>query len=168
MIMATESDQDRDKAIEQEIRMGREFTIADLLRQEGGDFLKGESPVPKLVQVITEIKGFIKQNLKDSYGSLSAVLQTYIQDDKVTVSRYLDQPLKALESILENFLNHPPLLYELVRQVDSRWGQMYKERPHFQEPGQPPHPEDVYTHESVAIQLTQLLEKVRENLGESS
>jgi hypothetical protein len=36
-------------------------------------------------------------------------------------------------------------LREFVRRVDMRWGQMYDERPHFERPGHPPHPDDEYT-----------------------
>ena len=37
---------------------------------------------------------------------------------------------------------------------------MYDERPYFQSPGQPPHPEDEYTHDSVKGKLINFLESI--------
>ena len=51
-----------------------------------------------------------------------------------------------------------------MRQVDIKWGQMYGERPHFQQPGQPPHPDDEYTHESVRQDLLDLQVKLQQYL----
>jgi len=44
-----------------------------------------------------------------------------------------------------------------VRQADARWGEMYDERPYFQQPGQTAHPDDEYTHESVRQALVDCL-----------
>jgi hypothetical protein len=54
-------------------------------------------------------------------------------------------------------LSNHELLYEFVKQVDFKWGQMYDERPYFQSPGQAPHPNDEYTHESVKKKLRKLV-----------
>lgn len=143
--------------IQQEILSGREFSLAEVIGREGGSFLKGESPVPKLVQALAEINMFINQNLLDSSGALQAVLCNWVKTDS-RVSQYLDSPLIALGEILSNLIDNQNLLYEFVRQVDYKWGQIYQERPYFQQPGQPPHPEDEYTHESVHLKLVELLE----------
>jgi hypothetical protein len=66
----------------------------------------------------------------------------------------------ALNEILSTLLDNQDLLYEFVRQVDHKWGQLYGERPYFQQPGQLPHPEDEYTHESVRLKLMKLLDIV--------
>ncbi|HAC64120.1 MAG TPA: hypothetical protein DCF68_11425 [Cyanothece sp. UBA12306] len=158
--MTAEQDKQRYQDIRQEILAGREFSLAEVIGREGGDFLKGESPVPKLVQAITEIKVFIAQNIADSSGALQQVLQTWVEEDEASVSRHLQTPIVALSEILESIINNQQLLYELVRQVDFRWGQIYDERPYFQQPGQPPHPDDEYTHESVQQKLIELQEKV--------
>ncbi|WP_013323961.1 hypothetical protein [Gloeothece verrucosa] len=157
------SDQDKNTPDEllQDILAGRQFSLADVIGREGGDFLKGESPVPKLLQAVTEINVFIAQNLADSSGALQAILQNWVKDDQAGVSRHLNCPLLALRDLLETIVNNPQLLYELVKQVDFKWGQIYDERPHFQLPGQPPHPEDEYTHESVKEKLNNLLELVK-------
>lgn len=158
--MQSDEEKKRAQEIQREIRSGREVTLADLISQEGGNFLKGESPVPKLVQVTTEIKLFITNHLKDKEGALQSVLQIIVESEQATVSRYLDTPLEALKVILNQLLTNDSLLFELVRRVDAKWGQIYGERPYFQQPGQVPHPDDEYTHESVRKQLEELLSQI--------
>jgi deoxyribodipyrimidine photolyase len=161
MSVNSETNQDRDREIQREILVGREFSLAEVIGREGGDFLKGDSPIPKLVQVVTEINLFINQNLADNSGALQAVLHNWVKEDQARVSKYLDSPLFALVEIIENLINNEELFYEFVKQVDSKWGQMYQEKPYFQRPGQAPHPDDEYTHESVFRQLQELLEKAQ-------
>ena len=158
--MEDQQKKEKNEAIQREILAGRKFSLAEAIGREGGDFLKGESPVPKLVQATTEINTFIAINLQDSSGALQAVLQTWISTDEAGVSQNLDSPLQALKQMLDKILDNSELLYELVRQVDFQWGKMYDERPYFQSPGQPPHPNDEYTHESVEEQLTSLRNKL--------
>ncbi|MDJ0637077.1 MAG: hypothetical protein QNJ34_28130 [Xenococcaceae cyanobacterium MO_188.B29] len=98
--------------------------------------------------------------MSDSSGALQAVLDIWIERDS-SLSENLDSPLIALQEILSTLTNNQGLLYEFVRQVDQKWGQMYSERPYFQQPGQTPHPEDEYTHESVRLKLIKLLDIVK-------
>jgi len=151
------SPEDRDRQLLLDALAGREFTLADVIGQAGWDFLKGESPVPKLVQLKTELKLFTRQHLQDPSGALQAVLQVRIDEGDRLISQYLDTPLIALQKMVENYLNPSEMLYELVRQVDFRYGQMYGEKPYFQSPGSPAHPDDEYTHESVKQQLNHFL-----------
>ncbi len=153
-------DKERDLAIQREILSGRKFSLAEAIGREGGGFLKGESPVPKLAQAIAELQMFINQNLSDSSGALQAVLYVWVKTD-TRVSQHLNSPLIALHEILASLIDNQNLLHELVREVDQKWGQIYDERPYFQQPGQNPHPEDEYTHESVRLQLIQLLDTVK-------
>ena len=155
--MNSQKDKDQNREIQQEILAGRKFSLAEVIGREGGDFLKGESPVPKLLQATTAINGFISQNLADSSGALQAVLQNWVKQDEARVSHHLDSPLVALQEIIESILDNQQLLYELVRQVDFKWGQIYDERPYFQQPGQSAHSEDEYTHQSVHQKLIELL-----------
>jgi hypothetical protein len=155
--MTSNQTQDEDFQIQQEIRAGRSFSIADVIGQEGGSFLKGESPVPKLLQAKAEINLFIDRNLVDSSGALKAVLQTLVTTDDACISRSLNSPLAALRELLEMLVHNPQLLYDFVKQVDMKWGHFFGERPYFQQPGQPAHPDDEYTHESVHQQLVDLL-----------
>ena len=152
--------QERERELKQDILRGREFTLADLIAKEGGGFLKGESPVPKFQQVKAEIKVFVTKNLQDSSGALQAVLHNWVEENDRGATKYVDDPLQALDEMINGILSQPNIFYEFVRQVDLKWGQMCQERPYFQQPGQPAHPEDEYTHESVKIQLLQLLQQI--------
>ncbi len=153
---------DRDLAIQREILSGRKFSLAEAIGREGGSFLKGDSPVPKQEQAIAQINGFIKKNLSDPPGALVAVLCVWVKTD-LRVPANLNSPLVALNQILSSIIDNQNLLYEFVRQVDFKWGQIYDERPYFQkpEPEQPAHPNDEYTHESVRLQLIELLDIVK-------
>ncbi|MEO1692169.1 MAG: hypothetical protein AAFR63_11670 [Cyanobacteria bacterium J06631_6] len=146
---------DEELLLQQDIVEGRPYSLAEAIGREGGTFLKGESTVPKLVQVITQINTFIDRNLKDPPAALQAILHQWVKGDP-RVSQYKETPLVALAEILQTILDNPNLLYELVRQVDIKWGQMYGECPHFQQPGEPPHPDDEYTHESVRQNILDL------------
>ena len=154
------TDKPEDEVLLQDILNDRPFSIAEAIGREGGTFLKGESTVPKLVRVITAINTFIDRNLRDPDAALQAILHQWVKTDS-RVSEYKDTPLLALQLILQSILDNPNLLYELVRQVDIKWGQMYGERPYFQQPGQPPHPDDKYTHESVRKDLQNLLIRLK-------
>ena len=156
--MTPEHEDDGDRGIPQDMLAGRKFSLAEAIAREGGSFLKGESLVPKLVQARAEINLFIDRNVTDSSGVLKAVLQALVASDEAYTSRHLQAPLNALREFLEVLIQNPGLLYELVRQVDIKWGQLVGERPHFQQPGQAPHPEDEYTHESVRQQIVTLFD----------
>lgn len=151
------STSDRDRQIFLEAIAGRERTLADVIGQAGGDFLKGESPVPRLIQRKTELKLFANDHLQDSEGALLSVLQTRIDEADALISEHLELPLIALTTMVEQVLDNSALLTEIVRQADFRWGQIYGERPHFEIPGKPPHPDDPYTITSVTAQLKNLL-----------
>lgn len=150
-------EEDKDAELLRDALRGRTFSLADLIAKEGGDFLKGESPVPKLLQAKTKLKLWIKQNVVDSMGALKATLEYFVDENELLVSQHLDNPFVVLIEILENLLANPNRIYEFVRQVDMKWGQMYGERPHFQAIGQPPHPDDEYTHECVEKKLDKIL-----------
>ncbi|MDC0834751.1 hypothetical protein POG22_17325 [Geitlerinema sp. CS-897] len=146
------------------MRCTRKFTLADAIAKEGGTFLKGESPVPKLEQAKATIHYFIDRNLSDISGALQAILQRWLDEDTIRVARNLETPLQALLELLDSLVNNSEMLYEFVRQVDVKWGELNDERPHFQRPHQPPHPEDEYTHESVRQQLLELRRRVEASL----
>lgn len=146
--MAT-APQDNTPDIQQELRLSRPFTLADAIGQEAGDFMKGESPIPRLVQARHGAQQALKESLIDGPGALQQVLDRWLSDDETRLSRHLDTPPEAVKDLLEAILRSPETFYELVRQADVTWGQIYGSRPYFQQPGQPPHPDDEYTHESV-------------------
>lgn len=164
--MTSEQEKERNRNIQKDILSGRKFSLAEAIGREGGDFLKGESPVPKLVQATTEINTFIANYLNDSSGALQMILQTWVIQDEAGISRSLDAPLKGLQALIKKILDNSEVFYEFVRQVDFKWGQLYDERPYFQLPGQAAHPDDEYTHESVKEKLIYLLTILEENEGD--
>jgi hypothetical protein len=56
-------------------------------------------------------------------------------------------------------------LKELVREADAEWGRTFGERPYFDREGQPPHPDDPYTAQSVRAVLERLAESLRAGQG---
>jgi hypothetical protein len=158
--MTPDGERDEEHAVPPDMLAGRKFSLAEAIAREGGSFLKGESLVPRLLQAKAEINLFIDRNLTDSSGALKAVLQALVATDDAHIGRHLSSPLDALREFLEMLVRTPQVLYELVRQVDVKWGQSSGERPHFQQPGQAPDPEDTYTHESVRQQLVTLLARL--------
>lgn len=163
--MTSREDEERDLAIMSDALQGRKFTLADLIAREGGGFLKGESPVPIIIQIKTEINNFIGNNLKDLSGALQAVLKDLVNSGDDKISSHDTQPLKALTLIIEDILSNEHKYYDFVKQVDLKWGQMNGERPYFQSVGQPAHPEDEYSHESVRLRLMDLLEKINQEIS---
>ncbi len=149
-----------DPDIQQELRLSRPFTLADAIGQEAGNFMQGASPIPPLVQAKHGVQQALKEALTDGPGALARVLEQWLVDDELRLSRFMDNPPEAVQDLLETVLRSPETLYELVRQVDVIWGQLYNSRPHFQQPGQPPHPDDEYTHQSVRATLETCLHRL--------
>ncbi len=162
--MLSDEERQQDCDIQQDIRAGRPFSIAEAIGREGSDFLKGDSPVPRLIQARTEVLVYLAHHLLDPSGALHAVLTQWVQADEAHISRNLGIPLMALAAIVESIISSPAMLYEFVRQVDVKWGQMNGERPYFQQPGQVAHPDDEYTHESVYQTLSDFLAHLQASL----
>ncbi|GEM_PF-312824 len=160
----TATSSEADAELQRSILAGREFSLADVIGREGSDFMRGESPVPPLKQAIAALNLFISKHLPDSSGALHAILYNWVKSEEGRVGRHVDTPLIALVEIIEQILHNSYGYYEFVRQVDCKWGEMNGERPHFQQPGQAPHPDDEYTHESVQQQLTEFLSTIHQTL----
>ncbi|MBE9156716.1 hypothetical protein IQ265_07725 [Nodosilinea sp. LEGE 06152] len=143
--------------IQQELRLSRPFTLADAIGHEAGSFMKGESPIPRLVQAKHGAQQALKEALLDGPGALHRVLEQWLCNDETRLSQHSQNPVEAVKDLLETVLRSPETFYELVRQADVTWGQIYDCRPYFQQPGQPPHPDDEYTHESVRETLKNCL-----------
>ncbi len=158
----SEKDQEREMELLRDALQGRKFSIADLVAQEGASFLKGESPVPLIVRLKTEINLFISNNLHDVSGALQAVLQDIVNDADTRIGAFENNPLEALKLIIMEIIENDNLYYDFVKQVDLKSGQLSGDRPYFQKPGQPAHPDDEYTHESVKEQLLQFLKIINQ------
>ncbi len=118
----------------------------------------GDDAIPRPVRARAVIYEFLEAYLKDPEGALKPTLKQWIADD-VRVSRNLDTPLVALDEILRS-LSQPPELYEFARAVNMKWGEIYGDRPYFQKPGQPPHPNAVYSHKMLQGQLEMLCQQL--------
>lgn len=159
--MSDKESKERDRDIERDALRGRTFTMADAIGREGAGFLRGESPVPMLVQANAGLFLFIDRHVRDSGGALRAVLKRRVQNSETIVAEHFDDPLQALAIIIDQTLSKDAWFFELVREVDEQWGQLMLERPHFQSPGEEPDPEDEHTHESVRAKLVALQQALR-------
>jgi hypothetical protein len=155
---------EQDELIQREILRERKFSIAEAIGREGGSFIKGHSPIPRLDQVISLLTIFIQNNLKDSSRVLMSVLQTTVKNDRTRVAESIEEPMVYLHGLIKSYVDNHEMLYELAREVDFKWGQINDEKPHFQKPGEEPHPDDEYSHEIVEGMLKGLLKKIEENL----
>lgn len=148
------------QSIVREIRSQRKFTIAEAIGREGDNFMKGESAIPRPLKAITEINQFVTTHLPNPNGPVSATLQSWAKED-IQVSRHLDRPLTALSLIIESLLNEPTTFQEFFRQIAIAQSKLTGDRPHFQSPNHPPHPNAAHSHESVRQQLIHLLKKLQ-------
>jgi hypothetical protein len=145
-----------DEALQREILRDREFSLSEAIgRLAGPGTMKGASPVSRKQQAEAEIEAFLRQHLI-SADCLERVLVRVISTSPLLLSNY-DQPLIVLAALIQRVLGSDYLIKELVRQADVEWGTTYDERPHFETEGQPPHPDDPYTFESVRTALRQLI-----------
>ena len=148
------------QALVNEICSQRKFTLAEAIGREGGNFMKGESAIPRPLRATAEINQFVTTYLPNPSGPVSTILQSWAKED-IRVSRHLDTPLTALSLILESLLNEPTTFQEFFRQVAIAQSQLTGDRPHFQPPNQLPHPDAAHSHKSVKQQLSNLLQKLQ-------
>lgn len=164
--MSANQDKQRSAAdadLEREIRDGRKFTLEEAIgRMAGPGAMKGESPVSRIQQAEMEIETWLRSHLVDSAGALVVVLHRNIKGSELLL-KSIDPPLMVLASYCQRILDSEYVLAELVRQADMEWGQVMGERPHFEKPGAPRHPDDPYTIESVRATLSKLLKQLAGN-----
>lgn len=154
-----------DAELEREIRADRKFSITEAIgRLAGPGAMKGVSPIARQQQAEAEIQGFLSRNLADSGGVLRGVLFRQVRESEIFLKGF-DQPLAALAGCLKILLHYELALKELVREADVEWGRLFGERPHFEKPGQTPHPDDPYTLASVRAALTELLGRLKPSEG---
>lgn len=157
--MAEEDEKDESASeLEREIRRGRKFSVNEALgRAAGQGMMKGGSPVSPQQQAEFAIDAYLRQHISDAAGVLPGVILRSVKRSDALL-RDPAKPLHVLAAHLKRLLQQSELLRELVREADMEWGRRLGERPHFQKDGQPPHPEDPYTFESVQAELLRLLE----------
>jgi hypothetical protein len=144
-----------------QIREGRKFSLSDAIGQmAGSDLMKGASPVTRKQQAAYEIEHFLERHLRDPEGALHTVFLRRIRESEIFLNHY-NEPFVALGLLCERVLGSEHLLQALVGEIDTEWGRIHGERPYFETPGSPPHPDDPYTFASVRLVVTQLIEKLR-------
>lgn len=127
----------------------KKFSLESGLSQVGSGIFDGSSIIPKEKRIKAVIQNFLRENLKDTQGTLIKVLENQIISNEPLLAKYEETPLKAIYQKVTEVLNNDLALYELVREVDQLYGRDFQERPHFQKAGHAPHPDDEYTHQSV-------------------
>jgi len=149
-----------DAELQKEILRERKFSLAEAIgRLAGPGSMKGASPVARKQQAEAEIDNYLRQHL--SAGCLPVVILRHVGASELLLNNF-DQPLTVLAACVQRVLGSACLLKELVRETDVEWGRVYDERPHFDKDGQPPHPDDPYTVESVRATLSRLLDTLAE------
>jgi hypothetical protein len=154
-----------DAELEREIRKGRKFTLTEAIgRMAGPGAMKGESPITRMQQAGVEIENWLTSHLADAGGGLQLVLLRGVNESELLLNNF-DQPLVVLASYCRQILASDYLLKELVRDADVEWGRVLGERPHFEEEGSPPDPDDRYTVDSVRKTLSALLKQLAPGEG---
>lgn len=149
-----------DAELEREIRMGRQFSLADAIgRMAGPGAMKGVSPIPRKKQAELEIESFLRSQWSDGGSELGVALLRRVRDSELLLNNY-DQPQVVLARFIQHVLETPYLMQELVSDADIEWGRVFGERPYFEREGSPPHKDDPYTLDSVRASLNELLAKL--------
>jgi hypothetical protein len=158
--MSDNKDKQRSEAdaeLEQEIRKGRKFTLAEAIgRMAGPGAMKGASPVTGMQQAAVEIENWLRQHMPAGNDELQVVLLRRIKGSAILLNNF-DRPLVVLAACCQRVIDSDYLLKDIVRDADVEWGRVQGERPYFEKEGAPPDPDDPYTFESVRKTLGLLL-----------
>jgi hypothetical protein len=156
---------EQDRLIEREARAGMHLSMEQAIFLSGaGGLMKGGTPVAPYEQALHQIMVFLDRELQDAL--MEKALNDWINFHRHRLEKRLKNPIQGLLDIIDHTLAHEGALVEFVRTVDVHYGQVMKERPYFQHPGEPPHPEDPYTFETVRQSLNKLAAACRERLRE--
>ena len=155
-----------EEAIERTVRSQRKFSLSEAIGRMGGSgLIKGESPVDRKRQAEAGIDNLLERHLVDAEGAMRRVLSRRVAESRHLIESSYTDPRSALGDYCAQLLDAESRLEEFVTEVDAEWGRMYLEQPYFQQPGQPPHPDDPYTFSSVRDSLSRLLEQLAITTG---
>jgi hypothetical protein len=150
-----------DADLQKEILRDRKFSLSEAIgRLAGPGAMKGASPIGRKQQAEAAIDNYLQQHLSAS-SCLPQVLLRQVSQSELLLRNY-DQPLVVLAASLQRILDSDYLLRDTVRELDVEWGRVYGERPHFDQEGQSPDPDDPYTCESVRASLSALMKALQE------
>jgi len=154
-----------DADLEREVRAERKFTLTEAIgRMAGPGAMKGASPVTRKREAEAELQEYLARHLDDSGGVLRGLVLRLVTESDLMLE-HLDQPLAALAGGVGRALGSDYLLTELVREADAEWGRVTGEQPHFNVAGQPPHPDDPYTPDSIRAALQRLADSLAGEKG---
>ncbi len=149
---------EQEAELERQIRAERKFSLTEAIgRLAGPGMMKGTSPVTCKRQAEAQLKDYLAHHLPDAIGALPAVLLRQLSESPLLLEN-LEAPLNALSAHIGRTLDSEYLLAELVREADVEWSRTYDERPLFNQPDRPPHPDDPYTPASVRAALLRILD----------
>lgn len=149
---------DEKRRIEQEARLRRGADLAGaLLGRDGGGHLRGASPTPILQQAMMELDQWLRDHVAAPDTALRNVMLRRLAADPDRLEAAAGLPGRLLAAWIPPLLASPELLADLVREVDMEWGRLNQERPYFESPERPPHPDDPYTVAGVRTLLTEVL-----------
>jgi hypothetical protein len=151
-----------DAALQREVLEGRKFTLEEAIaRMAGPGAMKGESPVARMRQAEIEIETWLGSHVLDPGGALIVALHRQVRCSELLLNNF-DQPLAVLAAYCQRVLESDYHLKELVREADVEWSRVMGERPYFERPGAPLHPDDPYTVESVRRALSDIVKRLAE------
>lgn len=127
-----------------------------LLVSGGGGLLNDGTHISAYELARRRIRSLLNRQLHDA--ALETALDNWIDLHRQPFECHAQEPVRGLLELLQQMLAREGLFEEFVRTVDMHHGQIMQERPIFQKPGDPPHPDDAYTFESVRKTLTRLVD----------
>jgi len=144
--------------LEEKIRRERKFSLSEAVGRQAAGTMKGASPVPLWRQILLDIQSLLEARLYDPEGCLRTSIKEHLKSTLPVAADPRQSAEDALTAFLQQTLASPTALADLVRRADVHWGRQYGEKPHFNLDGEPSHPDDPYTLDSVRATLESLLQ----------
>jgi hypothetical protein len=150
--------------IREEIIRNQKFSMDSAMGRDTQDPQKKQNQSSETRDLENQLRNFVKSRLKDPWGALKSILYKHIKGNRALVAEHKENPMQALQLMIENLLDDEIEFREFVREVDLEWGRIYQEHPHFQNDDEDAEPEDEYTQESVEKDLRHFLSEVSTQL----
>lgn len=152
---AGDENQDEDEDLIREAWADARFSMDQaLLHSAGGGLLTSRDQASPYERARLELRAFLNRQLRDA--ALEKALDGWIDLHRQPIEANVEAPTVGLLRVLDQILQSEGLFIEFVRTVDVHHGQIMQERPIFQQPGDPPHPDDPHTFDSVRHTLEKL------------
>ena len=126
-----------------------------LIHSGGGSLLSGSDQESAYERARRAIRAVLKEQVRDAV--LEQALNAWLDLHRQQIEAHANEPARCLAQVLEQTRQSDGLFIEFVRTVDVHYGQIMQERPFFQQPVDPPHPDDPHTFDSVRNALEKLV-----------